>query len=157
MNMTVSSKPGWDEYFIDIAHTIKKRSSCLTRQVGAVLVKDRRIIATGYNGTPTGIKNCNEGGCPRCAARIEGKLASGQDLEKCTCSHAEENAIVQSALHGNSSKGATLYTTFTTCTNCAKMIINSGIKRVVAEQPYPDDIGTALLKEAGIELVVLRS
>ena len=150
------AKPSWDEYFMDIAHAVKKRSTCLTRQVGAILVKDKRIMATGYNGTPTGIKNCNEGGCPRCSARMEGKVEAGKDLDKCTCSHGEENAIVQAALHGNSSKGTTMYTTFTTCTNCAKLIINAGIKKVIAEHTYPDDLGTALLKEAGVELEVFK-
>ncbi len=149
-------KPSWDEYFMNVAHTIKGRSSCLTRQIGAIIVRDKRIISTGYNGTPAGIRNCNEGGCPRCSARVEGKIESGKELEKCTCSHAEENAVVQAALHGISTKGTTLYTTFTTCTQCAKIIINAGIKKVVAEHPYPDDLGTALLKEAGIELEVFE-
>ena len=145
-------KQSWDNYFMDIAHTVKKRSSCLTRQVGAVIVLDKRIIATGYNGTPMGLKNCNEGGCPRCVARMRGEIKPGTDLDKCTCCHAEENAIVQSALHGISTKGATAYITLTTCTQCAKMLINAGIRRVVSEQPYPDDLGTQMLKEVGIEL-----
>ena len=149
------ARPGWNEYFMDVAHTVKKRSTCLTRQIGAILVKDKRIMATGYNGSPAGIKHCNEGGCPRCSARMRGEIKSGEYPENsCICCHAEENAIVQAALHGNPTKGATMYTTFTTCTNCAKLIINAGIKKVIAEQPYPDDLGTALLKEAGVELEV---
>lgn len=147
-----SSRPSWDEYFMNIAHTVKQRATCLTRQVGAVLVKDKRITATGYNGTPMRTRNCNENGCERCNNRITGSIKSGQDLDKCSCCHAEENSIVQSALHGNSTKGSTLYTTFVPCTQCAKMIINAGIVKVVASENYADELGTKLLKEAGIEL-----
>ena len=142
------ARPDWDTYFIGVAHAVKERASCTRRKVGAIIVKDKQIVSTGYNGTPTGVKNCEEGGCARCAS----DAPSGTALEKCACCHAEENAIVQAARHGMSTEGATLYTTFTACTQCAKMIINAGIKRVVAEQQYPDDLGTKLLKEAGIKL-----
>ena len=150
------AKPDWDEYFMNIAFAVKSRSSCLTRQVGALLVKDRRIMATGYNGTPIGIQNCNEGGCKRCSARMRNEIEAGKDIDKCACSHAEENAIVQAALHGASSKGSILYTTFTPCTTCAKMIINAGVKKVVGNDNYPDDLGRELLNQAGIELVVFK-
>lgn len=140
---------------MSIAHVVKLRSNCLARQTGAVLVKDRRIITTGYNGTPTRVKNCNEGGCERCAARMRNEVDAGKDLDKCACSHAEENAVVQAALHGIPAKGTTLYATHTPCTICVKMIINAGIEKVVADEEYPDNLGTRLLKEAGVELVVL--
>lgn len=147
---TEGKRPDWDEYFMNVAHVVRRRSNCITRQIGAILVQGKQIISTGYNGTPQGIKNCNEGGCSRCAERtIE---TSGQKLDYCVCSHAEENAIVQGALHGIKTEGATLYTTFTPCTTCAKMIINAGIKKIVAMEDYPDDLGTKLLKEAGIHL-----
>lgn len=144
-------RPDWDTYFMNIAEAAASRANCTRRQIGAVLVKDKRIISTGYNGTPMGTKNCFEGGCSRCASSVP----SGSNLDKCSCCHAEENAIVQAALHGMQTKDATLYTTFTACTQCAKMIINAGIRKVVAKKDYPDDLGTALLKEAGVELVRL--
>lgn len=146
-----SKRPGWDEYFMGIAAAVAERANCSRRQIGAVLVKDKQIISTGYNGTPVGIKNCNEGGCGRCSS----DAPSGTALEKCSCCHAEENAIVQAARHGMRTEGATLYTTFTACTQCAKMIINAGLKKVVAMHDYPDDLGTKLLKDADIELVRL--
>jgi dCMP deaminase len=143
-------RPGWDDYFMGIAKAVRARANCTSAPKGAVIVKDKRIISTGYNGTPRGIKNCNEGGCKRCADRtIE---TSGQKLDECTCCHAEENAIVHAALHGISTKGGTLYTTFTPCLTCAKMIINAGIERVVAGVEYPAGTALNLLKEAGIEL-----
>lgn len=153
--LAIIQRPSWDKYFLKIAHAVRDRSSCVTRQVGAVLVRDKRIIATGYNGTPKGLKHCDEGGCERCALRIQGKVKSGFDLDKCICSHAEENAIVQAALHGISTQNVTLYTTNITCTQCAKMVINAGITRVVAAEHYPDEMGTKLLRDANIELIYL--
>lgn len=141
------TRPDWDEYFMGIAKVVALRSNCMKRRVAAVLVKDRRIIATGYNGTPRGVKNCSEGGCPRCNSFG----VSGQGLEECLCSHAEENSIVQSAYHGVSIKGATLYTTFSPCLICTKMIINAGISEVVFNAEYPmSDLSFKLLAEAGI-------
>jgi len=142
------SRPSWDEYFMNIAQLVKERSTCLRRQVGAVLVRDKRVTATGYNGTPTGLPHCNEGGCERCNSDVE----SGEDLGVCACSHAEENVIVQAALHGTSTKNTTLYTTHSPCTQCAKMIINARIARVVASETYPDILGTKLLSRAGIKM-----
>ncbi len=140
-------RPDWDEYFMNIAKAVALRSNCMKRKIAAVIVKDRRIISTGYNGTPRGIKNCNEGGCPRCNA-VE---TSGKDLGECLCSHGEENAIVQAAYHGVSIKGATLYTTFSPCLMCTKMIINAGISKVVYQASYPFlDISLRLLGEAGV-------
>lgn len=143
------SRPGWDEYFMNIAKTVSTRSSCMKRHTGAIIVKDKRIISTGYNGTPRGIRNCNEGGCPRCNNFSEG----GTNLEECFCSHGEENAIVQAAYHGISIKEATLYTTFSPCLLCAKMIINGGISEVVYNAEYPlSKTAMQLLKEAGVIL-----
>ncbi|MBI2075649.1 MAG: dCMP deaminase family protein [Candidatus Aenigmarchaeota archaeon] len=146
------AKPDWDRYFMNVAHAVKERASCSRRKVGAILVKEKQIISTGYNGTPAGTKNCNEGGCGRCASDVP----SGKELDKCACCHAEENAIVQAARHGMNTAGATMYTTFTSCVQCAKMIINAGIKKVVSEADYPDDLGTKLLKEAKVELARLK-
>ena len=142
-------RPGWDEYFMRIAQVVALRSNCSRRQVAAVIVKDHRIISTGYNGTPRGIKNCNEGGCPRCSSHAP----SGTALEECLCCHGEENAIVQAAYHGISVKDSTLYTTFSPCLLCAKMIINAGIKEVVYAERYSID-GTSrrILNEAGVIL-----
>lgn len=144
-----AKRPDWDTYFIRIAKQVALRSNCLKRKVAAILVKDLRIISTGYNGTPRGIKNCNEGGCPRCQ-----KFGpSGQDLEACFCSHAEENAIVQAAYHGVTIKGSTLYSTFSPCLACTKMIINAGIEEVVYSQAYPlEERTSSLLKEAKVRV-----
>lgn len=140
-------RPDWNTYFMNIAQMVALRSNCMKRKVAAVLVKDQRIISTGYNGTPRGVKNCNEGGCPRCSHF--GK--SGANLDACLCSHAEENAIVQAAYHGVSVKGATLYTTFSPCLTCTKIIINAGISEVIYNMAYPmEDTSTRLLKEVGI-------
>ena len=145
--MSGTSRPGWDKYFMDIALVAASRSNCSRRHVAAVLVRDRRIISTGYNGTPRGVRNCSDGGCPRCNS----DTPSGQGLGDCLCCHAEENAIVQAAYHGIAVKGATLYTTFSPCLTCAKMIINAGIVEVVYYKHYTiDDVSTALLKEAGV-------
>lgn len=140
-------RPSWDTYFIDIARMVALRSNCMKRKVAALIAKDKRIIATGYNGTPRGVKNCNEGGCPRCNSF--GK--SGAGLEECLCSHAEENSITQSAYHGVNIKDATLYTTFSPCLICTKMIINAGIKEVVYNAHYPlVNVAVGLLREAGV-------
>ena len=140
-------RPNWDEYFMNIALVVASRSNCLKRHVAAVIVKDKRIISTGYNGTPRGIRNCDEGGCARCASFAD----SGTKLDECVCSHGEENAIVQASYHGISIKGATIYTTFSPCLNCTKMIINSGMVEVVYNSKYPVcELPMKLLKEAGI-------
>lgn len=139
----------WHHYFMEIAKQVATRSNCIKRKTGAIIVKDKRIISSGYNGTPRGIKNCNEGGCPRCNSWID----SGKALDECFCSHAEENAIVQAAYHGITTKDASLYTTFSPCLTCAKMIINSGIKEVYYNTNYPlNENAKKLLKEAGVLL-----
>jgi len=144
-----SYRPDWDEYFMNIAKTVALRSSCIKRKVAAVIVKDKRIVSTGYNGTPRGITNCNEGGCPRCNSMTP----SGQGLAECICSHAEENAVAQAAYHGVSIKGASLYITYSPCISCAKIIINSGIEEVVYNQHYSIAEGALqLLRKAGLAL-----
>lgn len=146
-------RPSWDQYFMDIAQMVAARSNCSRRQVAAVLVRDCRIISTGYNGTPRGVRNCSDGGCPRCNS----DTPSGHGLHECLCSHAEENSIVQAAYHGIAVKGATLYTTFSPCLQCAKMIINAGIVEVVYHQRYSiDDVSTRLLQEAGVIIRPLK-
>ncbi len=147
--MSNFDRPDWDEYFLNIAKVVASRSNCIKRKVAAIIVRDRRVIATGYNGTPRGARNCNEGGCPRCNSLA----MSGTSLEECLCCHGEENAITQAAYHGTSLKGATLYTTFAPCLLCTKMIINSGIVEVVYNQDYPlNDRALTLLQECGITL-----
>ncbi len=147
------ARPSWDDYFMQIARQVAVRSNCMKRQVAAIIVLDRRIISTGYNGTPRGVKNCNEGGCARCNNFAE----SGTALEDCLCSHGEENAIVQSAYHGIAIKGATLYSTFSPCLLCSKMIINSGIRRVVYNEAYPvGETALRMLRQAGVELAQVK-
>jgi dCMP deaminase len=142
-------RPSWDEYFMSIARVVASRSNCIKRKVGSVIALDRRIISTGYNGTPRGIRNCNEGGCPRCAGAAE----AGTRLDECLCSHAEENAITQSAYHGVSVRGGTVYTTFCPCLICTKMIINAGLSEVVYDAHFPlGEVSVALFREAGIKV-----
>lgn len=149
----ITNRPSWDRYFMDIAGVVATRSNCLSRQVAAVIVKDKRIISTGYNGTPRNTKNCNEGGCARCWARSQGTLAAGTQLEECACSHGEENAIVQASYHGVSIAEAVLYTTFSPCLMCAKMCINAGISEIVYGAEYPlNETAQKLLLEAGMTL-----
>ena len=142
-------RPGWDEYFMSIARVVATRSNCVKRKVAAVVTVDRRIIATGYNGTPRGVQNCNEGGCPRCNSFAP----SGTDLGECLCSHAEENAIVQSAYHGVSVRGGTIYTTLCPCLICTKMIINAGLSEVVYNADFHlGDVSLRLLRESGVKV-----
>lgn len=141
-------RPSWEEYFMDIARLVARRSTCLRRQVGAVLVKDKNILATGYNGTPKGITHCSETGC----LREQLKVPSGQRHELCRGLHAEQNAIIQAASHGTSISDATVYCTNMPCIICTKMLINAGIRQVVFLEGYPDDLSQAMLEEAGIEV-----
>lgn len=147
--MQRQERPNWDEYFMKIAQVASMRSNCIKRKVGAVIVRDKRIVSTGYNGTPRGTKNCNEGGCPRCNSLA----SSGTRLDECLCSHAEENAITQAAYHGTSVKDGTLYSTFAPCLMCSKMIINSGIIEVVFNVDYPlNDTSFQLFEQAGVRI-----
>ncbi|MAE77967.1 MAG: hypothetical protein CMJ85_13980 [Planctomycetes bacterium] len=151
--MAKMERPGWDEYFMRMAQVAALRSNCVKRKVAAVIVRDKRVISTGYNGTPRGTKNCYEGGCPRCNNLAD----SGTKLDECLCSHGEENAITQAAYHGVSVAGSTLYTTFAPCLMCTKMIINAGLHEVVYNMDYPlNDTSFALLKGAGVTCRKLR-
>ncbi len=143
-------RPPWDQYFLEICEVVAHRATCLRRQVGAILVRDRRILTTGYNGPPRGLKHCGElNGC----RREELGIPSGERHEICRALHAEQNAIIQAALHGVSVTGATLYITNQPCVMCAKMLINAGILRVVYRGDYPDPMAMEMLEEAQVEVV----
>lgn len=142
-------RPTWDEYFMEIADLVKTRSTCLRRQVGAVIVRDKRILATGYNGAPMNCKHCQELGCLRNKLNVP----SGQRHELCRAIHAEQNAVVQAAYSGTSVNGGTLYVTNQPCALCAKMAINAGIKKIIFKGEYPDELALELLKEAGVRVI----
>jgi len=125
-------RPTWTEYFMNIAQVVATRSNCSRRHVGAIVVHDKRIISTGYNGTPKGYPNCSDGGCDRCNSNSH----SGEGLEDCLCIHAEENAIIQAAYHGTSCKDSILYCTLSPCIHCSKTIINAGITQVIYKEEY---------------------
>ncbi|MDD4956959.1 MAG: dCMP deaminase family protein [Candidatus Omnitrophica bacterium] len=144
-------RPSWDEYFLSIAGFVATRSTCLRRQVGAVVVKNKQILATGYNGAPSGLRHCAEIGC----MRQELGVPSGERHELCRALHAEQNAFLQAARHGVSLEGATLYITNQPCSICAKMIINVGIGKIVIEGDYPDEFARQFIQESGIEMVVM--
>ena len=141
-------RPSWDEYFMEIAEIVKKRSTCTRRQVGAIVVNERQILTTGYNGSPKNLEHCDKTGCKR----QELNIPSGERHELCRALHAEQNAIIQAAYNGVSIKGSTLYVTTKPCVLCAKMCINAGISRIIYKGEYPDDMSVEMLKEAGIEL-----
>ncbi|MFO7928367.1 MAG: cytidine/deoxycytidylate deaminase family protein [Candidatus Humimicrobiaceae bacterium] len=145
-------RPSWDEYFISITRQVATRSTCLRRKVGAILVKNKRILTTGYNGAPMGVENCLEIGT---CLRQELGIPSGQRHEICRGLHAEQNAILQAAYHGVQIKESVIYTTTQPCVMCAKMIINSGIRAIYHTESYPDRLAMDLLKEAGIEIIKL--
>ncbi len=145
-------RPSWDEYFLSIARLVSTRSTCLRRQVGAVVVKNKQILATGYNGAPTGIIHCDKVGC----LREKLGVPSGERHELCRALHAEQNAFLQAARHGSSLEGAVLYVTTQPCSICAKMIINVGIKKIVIQGSYPDDFALKFIEEAGIEMAVVE-
>ena len=142
------NRPSWEEYFMQIARLVASRSTCLRRQVGAVLVKDKNILATGYNGTPSGITHCSEVGCLRQKLNVP----SGERHELCRGLHAEQNAIIQAAKHGVNIAEATLYCTNSPCIICSKMIINSGVRRIVYLEGYPDELSLEMLGESSIEV-----
>lgn len=147
-------RPSWDEYFMEMAMVTAKRSTCLRRQVGAVIVKDKHIIATGYNGAPRGIAHCEErGGCLRQKLNIP----SGERHELCMALHAEQNAIIQAATLGQSIEGAAIYVTHQPCVICAKMLINAGMTRIVVREGYPDNLAVEMLKEAGLSIIMLEN
>lgn len=141
-------RPSWDDYFLKVAALISQRSTCLRRKVGVVIVKDKRIISSGYNGAPTGLVHCEEIGC----LRMKMKVPRGERHELCRGLHGEQNAIIQAALYGVGLKETTLYATHQPCSVCAKMIINAGIQRIVIAKGYPDEMARAMLREAGIPI-----
>lgn len=141
-------RPAWDDYFMDIANLVARRSTCLRRAVGAVLVKEHRVLATGYNGAPAKIRHCAEVGCLRESMNIE----SGQRHELCRGIHAEQNAVIQAAYHGVAIRGASLYCTNLPCAICTKMLINAGLTEICYQEGYADELSAALLEEAGIRL-----
>ncbi len=141
-------RPSWEEYFVDITHLVAKRSTCLRRQVGAILVKDKKILATGYNGAPSRLEHCLDTGC----LREKLGIPSGERVELCRGLHAEQNAIIQAAYHGVRIQGAILYTTLHPCIICSKMIINAGIERIVYEEGYSDKLAEKMLKESRIKV-----
>ena len=145
------SRPSWTEYFKAITRLVAKRSTCLRRQVGAILVKDKRILATGYNGAPAGLKHCEEVGC----LREDASIPSGERHELCRGLHAEQNAIIQAAYYGIPIFDSTLYCTNKPCVICSKMIINAGIKKIYYEEGYDDPLSEQMIREAGIEIVRL--
>ena len=152
MEERMITRPNWDEYFMEMAALTAKRSTCLRRQVGAVIVSNRHIVATGYNGAPRGIMHCDErGGC----FREKMNVPSGERHELCMALHAEQNSIIQAATLGQSIESATIYITHQPCVICAKMIINAGIRRIVVREGYPDQLSVDILKEAGLKIVML--
>ena len=149
----MDNRPSWDEYFMGVAELAAQRSTCLRRHVGAVIVKDRHIVSTGYNGAPRGLVHCGdrEGGC----LRQQLGVPSGEKHELCRALHAEQNAIIQAAAQGNSIDGASIYVTHHPCIICAKMIINAGIRKIYIKDSYPDEMAADILREAGIEILRL--
>ncbi len=142
-------RPSWDEYFMEITKLVAQRSTCLRRQVGAIIVKEKKILTTGYNGAPSGTTHCLDIGCLRDKLNVP----SGERHELCRALHAEQNAIIQAAQHGVSIKGGVLYSTLQPCSLCSKMIINSGITAVYYEDGYPDQMALDLFEEAHIEFI----
>ncbi len=145
-------RPDWGPYFMEIARIVSMRSTCLRRNVGAVIVKDKRILATGYNGAPSGLKHCIEVGC----LREKMNVASGERHELCRGLHAEQNAIIQAAYHGVSINGAELYCTHLPCSICIKMLINAGIQKIYYAEGYPDDLSLTMIDESKIKLIKLN-
>lgn len=144
-----SQRPSWDQYFMDIARVVASRSTCLRRHVGAVVVKGRRILASGYNGAPVGLKHCLEIGC----LREQQGIPSGERHELCRGLHAEQNALIQAAVYGTAIQGASFYVTHQPCVLCAKILINAGIRKIVFQGEYPDPLALKMFEEAGVELV----
>jgi dCMP deaminase len=140
------NRPTWEEYFMEITRLVARRATCLRRQVGAVLVMDKRLLATGYNGAPSGLAHCLEVGC----LREQRQIPSGERHELCRGLHAEQNVIIQAAFHGIRIQGSTLYCTNLPCAICTKMLINAGIKEIIHEGGYGDSLAREMLLEAGI-------
>lgn len=146
--MVIEKRPSLDEYFMELAFIVSKRSTCLRHENGAVLVKNKHVLSTGYNGSPSGLTHCKVVGC----LRNKNRIPSGQRHELCRGVHAESNAIIQAALHGVSTEGATMYTTQQPCSLCTKMIINANITEIIYLEPYPDKLSSELLEETEIKV-----
>lgn len=152
-NKGTHKRPSWDEYFLEVANLVSKRATCIRRKVGAVLVKDKKILATGYNGAPSGLRHCIDIGC----LREKLKIPSGERHELCRGLHAEQNVLLQAALHGVSTKDSMLYVTNQPCIICAKMLINAGIKEIITLGDYPDKLARDFLEEAKIKIRALKN
>ncbi|OHD64819.1 MAG: cytidine deaminase [Spirochaetes bacterium RBG_13_51_14] len=147
------SRPGWDDYFMRLAEDVASRSTCIRRGVGAIIVKDKRILSTGYNGAPTGISHCTEESC----LRTKYNVPSGERHELCRGLHAEQNAVIQAAFHGVSINNATIYITHQPCSICTKMLINAGIKKIICKSPYRDPLAEEMVRESEIELILFNN
>ena len=152
MTIKIKERPSWDEYFMKLANDVSTRTTCLRRAVGCVIVKDNRILATGYNGVPSGLRHCAETGC----LREKLGVASGQRHEICRGLHAEQNAIIQAAKYGIDIRGSKIYVNTQPCVVCAKMIINAGILEIIYQNPYDDELSRELIGESGIKMRVFN-
>ncbi len=148
----MKNRPSWQQYFIDMAFLVSRRSTCMRRAVGAVIVRDNQILSSGYNGAPKLIRHCSVTGC----LRQQQNIPSGERHELCRGIHAEQNAIIQAAVNGTSIKGATLYCTTQPCIICTKMIINSEINTIYIAEQYPDNMAQEMLLEAGVSLIMVN-
>jgi len=151
--MNSPKRPSWDEYFLEAAYLVSKRSTCLRRKVGAVAVHEKRMLATGYNGAPSGLAHCIDIGCLRQKLNIP----SGQRQELCRALHAEQNVIIQAVIHKVDLRGAVLYVTNQPCVTCTKMLIGTGIKEIIFSEGYPDELAVKMLKEAKIRMRKIKS
>lgn len=152
MSELKDQRPSWDEYFMKLANDVATRTTCLRRAVGCVIVKDNRILATGYNGVPCGLRHCSETGC----LREDLGVPSGQRHEICRGLHAEQNAIIQAAKYGIDISGSKIYVNTQPCIVCAKMIINSGIEEIIYQHPYDDELSRQLLEESKIKMRIFE-
>ncbi|MGQ9537574.1 MAG: deoxycytidylate deaminase [Actinomycetota bacterium] len=146
------SRPSWEDYFMSIAEQVATRSTCLRRRVGCIVVMEKRIVSTGYNGAPVGLPHCEEVGCLRESQGI----SSGERHELCRGLHAEQNAIIQAAMHGTAVRGGVLYCTHKPCVLCTKMLINAGITRIYYREGYRDELADSLAREAGLQVICMR-
>jgi dCMP deaminase len=144
----METRPSYDEYFMEMAHVVAKRSTCVRRKVGAILVKEKHILSTGYNGAPKGLNHCSETGC----IRADQNIPSGERHELCRGLHAEQNAIIQAAVFGVSIKGSVLYCTNTPCVVCVKMLINAGVCEIIYSGDYPDDLAKRMMEESKLKI-----
>lgn len=146
-------RPSWNNYFLKIANEVSTRSTCLRRQTGAVIVREKRILATGYNGAPSGLPHCSDVGC----LREDQQIASGERHELCRGLHAEQNAIIQAARHGINISKSAIFCTHHPCSLCAKMLINAGVKAIYHQEGYPDQLAKELLSQAGLKVTPTES